>query len=80
MWAQVTLPVSSGGRGIKNSVMLAPSAFLASDTDTSVLVHQILLLHMRDTPSPLIQDMLSTWRQGHDADRLSAPARRRGMG
>ena len=41
-WTQASLPVWSGGLGIRNVTMLAPSAFLASAAGTSSLQTQIL--------------------------------------
>ena len=65
-WAQASLPVWTGGLGIRSVVQLAPSAFLASAAGSSDLIHQILPPRLRDTPYPTTAVALSLWSQGHN--------------
>ncbi len=51
-WSQATLPIRMGGLGIRRSVQLAPSAFLASAAATSDLVHHILPAHLQSLTTP----------------------------
>ena len=70
-WLQATLPVKLGGLGIRSAVMVAPSAFLASSHASSDLVSTILPPRFNSLPSPLLEEALSMWSQGHDCQ---APA------
>ena len=54
-WSQATLPVGVGGLGIRSTVQLTPSAFLASASATHDLVQEILPLCLQ----PLTWLMLS---------------------
>jgi len=65
-WHQATLPVKTGGIGIRRATQLAPSAFLASAAGCSDLVHQILPSHLLDIPIPGTEAALAIWSQGHD--------------
>ena len=65
-WLQATLPVKLGGLGIRSVVMVAPSAFLASSHASSDLVSAILPPRFKPLPSPLLEEALSMWSQGHD--------------
>ena len=49
MWLQATLPVSCGGTGIRGSVQLVPSAYLASAAGYSELIPQILPSHLKSS-------------------------------
>ena len=53
MWSQASLPVRFGGLGIRSTVQLAPSAFLASAAASSDLVHQILPPCLQSAPLPV---------------------------
>ena len=64
-WLQASLPVRAGGIGIRRTVQLAPSAYLASATGCSELVHQILPPHLLDNPDPHFEAALDLWREGH---------------
>ena len=64
-WLQASLPVRAGGIGICRTVQLAPSAYLASATGCSELVHQILPPHLLDNPDPHFEAALDLWREGH---------------
>ena len=46
-WLQASLPVSSGGLGLRNASHLAPSTFLSSADGASALVQQLLLPHLQ---------------------------------
>ena len=65
-WLQATLPVGSGGLGIRSAVQLAPSAFLASAAASSDLVSQILPASLQSLALPHVDDALATWSIGHD--------------
>ena len=73
-WAQASLPVGSGGLGIRSVVQLAPSAFLASAAGSSDLIRQILPPRLRNMPYPAIDDALVSWSQGHGESPPPAPA------
>ena len=64
-WLQASLPVRAGGIRIRRMVQLAPSAYLASATGCSELVHQILPPHLLDNPDPHFEAALELWREGH---------------
>ena len=64
-WLQASLPVRAGGIGIRRTVQLAPSAYWASATGYSELVHQILPPHLLDNPDPHFEAVLDLWREGH---------------
>ena len=64
-WLQASLLVRAGGIGIRRTVQLAPSAYLASATGCSELVHQILPPHLLDNPDPHFEAALELWREGH---------------
>ena len=58
-WLQATLPVRTGGIGIRRAVQLAPSAYLASAAGCSDLIHQLLPSYLLTTPNPNIETALS---------------------
>jgi hypothetical protein len=62
-WVQASLPVASGGLGIRSVVLLAPSAFLASAAAT--LDVQQSLLPGCSTVDPFVDITLDTWRARH---------------
>jgi len=66
-WIQASLPVRSGGLGIRSAVMLATPAFLASAAGTRSLQDQ--LLHDVDVTStdPLVEDAVSSWSSRSNA-------------
>ena len=74
VWTQASLPVRSGGLGIRSAVQLAPSAFLASAAGSSDLIHQILPPRLLDTPYSASIDALTVWSQGHTEPPPPAPA------
>ena len=65
-WIQASLPVKSGGLGLRIAVQLAPSAFLASAAACPVLVHRILPPHLQSAPISNVDDGVAVWAQGHD--------------
>ncbi len=66
-WTQASLPVHSGGLGIRSTVQLAPSAFLASAAVCSDLIHQILLERLSGVKCTFQDDALDMWSQSHKA-------------
>ena len=73
-WVHATLPVNSGGLGIRSAVHLAPSAFLASADGTVALVHQILPLRLHDTPYQERMEVRRQWGVGLDVFPPTPPA------
>ena len=71
VWTQASLPVRSGGLGIRSAVQLA---FLASAAGSSDLIHQILPPWLLDTPYSASIDALTVWSQGHAKPPPPAPA------
>ena len=65
-WTQASLPVKSGGLGIRSSVQLAPSAFLASAAASSDLTHHILPPRFQSTELPYVEDATKVWSMGQD--------------
>ena len=69
-WAQATLPVGSGGLGLRSATHLAPSAFLASAVRASSLIEQLLPPHLQKT-TYIEQDLaLRSWRECLPSDSL----------
>ena len=64
-WTQATLPVKSGGLGVRRAVDLAPSSYLASSTATSDLVSAILHTTHQPSPAPFSDVALQEWSVGH---------------
>ena len=58
------------GLGIRSAVQLVPSAFLASASACSVLVHQIVPSRLHHIPILHQSHALAKWSHGHD---LSSP-------
>ena len=65
-WAQASLPVRSGGIGIRSAVQLAPSAFLASAAGCTGLIQGILPPRLQGIPEPYIKLGLNYWSQKHE--------------
>ena len=73
-WIQATLPVRCGGLGIRRASFLAPSAFLASAEGASVLVRDLLPVHLANFPIsnyPERDSALATWSK--DLSPLHTP-------
>ena len=51
--------------GIRRTVQVAPSAYLASATGCSELVHQILPPHLLDNSDDYFEATFELWREGH---------------
>ena len=75
-WTQATLPVNFGGLGIRSAVQLAPSAFLASAAASSVLVQRLLPPHLKNSPTPYLEDAKAQWSLGHDLSPPEGPTQR----
>ena len=58
---QAALPVRWGGLGIRSASSLAPSAFLASISASSVLIASLLPEKYRLTLDPLVDAAISCW-------------------
>ena len=66
-WTQATLPVKSGGLGIRSAVQLAPSAYMASAAACSELVSIVLPPQLQDfTASAYLDEARAQWSCGHD--------------
>ena len=64
-WAQASLPVWSGGLGVRSATQLAPSAFLASAAGCTNIAHNLLPSRLRDSPYEAHKDALKVWGVGH---------------
>ena len=73
-WTQASLPVKSGGLGIRSSVELAPSAFLASAAANSDLTHHILPPRFQSSELLYVAEATKMWSTGLDLPPLSGPA------
>ena len=73
-WTQASLPVKSGGLGIRSTVQLAPSAFLASAAANSDLTHHILPPRFQLTELPYVKEATKVWSTGLVLPPLSGPA------
>ena len=65
-WLQASLPVRAGGIGIRRTVQLAPSAFLASAAGCSDLIHNILPPRLHNISDPHTEAALACWSEHHD--------------
>ena len=65
-WLQASLPVKSGGLGIRSAVHLAPSAFLASFAGCRELTFTILPPHFQESPLSLWDSAITEWSKGHN--------------
>ena len=54
-WCQASLPVWSGGLGVRSGTQLAPSAFLASAAGCTDVIRLLLPPRLRDAPIKLIR-------------------------
>ena len=62
-WLQASLPINSGGLGIRGAVLLAPSAFLASAAGSASLSQAILPPHFAPVwPSPSSEAAVVQWK------------------
>ena len=59
-WTQLTLPVKLGGFGLRFSIELAPSAFIAMFVSCSLLATSLLNNHSQ--PDSLLREALSIWK------------------
>ena len=73
-WLQASLPVRSGGIGIRRSMQLAPSVFLASAACCSELIPLILPPPLPTSSDPLVEEALSLWQATHDNPPPSYPS------
>ena len=64
-WLQASLSVRAGGLGIRRTAQLATSAYLASATGCSELVHQIFSAHPLEISDPHYEAALDQWREDH---------------
>ena len=60
-WLQASLPIRSGGIGVRSTTMLAPSAFLSSAAGCKILVSALIPAYQ---PSPLTTLALAEWSDG----------------
>jgi hypothetical protein len=67
-WLQASLPVSSGGLGIRSLVTLAPSAFLASFEGSIGVSNLILPPRVLSIGYQHSEDALQVWRRRHSGD------------
>ena len=72
-WLQASLPVRAGGVGIRRTVQLAPSAFLASAAGCSELIHNILPPRLHNINDPHTEAALACWSGHHDLPPPTAP-------
>ena len=73
-WLQASQPVRAGGIGIRRTVQLVPSAYLASAAGCSDLIQQILPPRLHSTVDLHVEMALNHWQQLHDHPPLSLPA------
>ena len=74
VWIQATLPINSGGLGVRRSVQLAPSAFLASATASAPLVTQLLPSRFVSLPYHPMERALSVWVQSANCPPPTTPS------
>ena len=70
-WSQASLPIKSGGLGIRSFVVLAPSAYLASAAGNSCISYKILPESLCNAAIPHVKEALVVWSKGHSADAPS---------
>ena len=75
-WLQASLPVRAGGIGIRRTVQLAPSAYLASAAGCSELIQQILPPRLRTAVDPLVEVACNLWQQAHQHPPPALPSSR----
>ena len=81
-WMQASLPVGSGGLGVRSATQLAPSAFLASAAGCTYIIHELLPPRLRKTAYHAQEDTLQVWSEGLDASTppaLDAPRQKAWM-
>ena len=61
-WKQASLPVSSGGLGIRSCVMLATPAFIASSLSSSQLIKALLPEPLKTTEDDLLSAARAHWQ------------------
>ena len=60
-WLQASLPINSGGLGIRSAVMLAPSAYLASAAGSASISQAILPMDLDPTIPTIRSHALNFW-------------------
>jgi hypothetical protein len=60
-WLQASLPVSSGGLGVRSAVMLAPSAFLASAAGSASISQTLLPDRCHSQAGPIQARAIEAW-------------------
>ena len=76
-WSQASLPVKSGGLGVRSAVELAPSAFLSSTHASQPLVNAILPSHLSSLQPTITDEALLMWSSGHNNQPPSGTAAER---
>ena len=66
-WMQASLPVGSGGLGVRSATQLAPSAFLALAAGCTSIIHKLLPPRPRKTAYHAQENILQVWSEGLDA-------------
>ena len=66
-WMQASLPVKSGGLGIRSALTLAPSAFLAPASSAYALIDQIIPDSLHHANYPSFDTGLEVWSRGHSS-------------
>ena len=66
-WMQASLPVGSGGLGVRSATQLAPSAFLALAAGCTSIIHKLLPPRPRKTAYYAQENILQAWSEGLDA-------------
>ena len=76
-WLQASLPVRSGGLGVRRAAQLAPSAYLASAAGCSALIQQIVPPSVppsvRALPDANVESAISVWSQHHSQPPPPSP-------
>ena len=67
-WEQATLPVGLGGLGIRSTVDVAPSAYLASIHSAAQLIEAILPESHQTIPTPHVDEAKARWSAGHESE------------
>ena len=73
VWLQASLPVCSGGLGVRRSTQLAPSAYLASAAGCSTLLQQIVRPPALICHNANVDSALRIWSSGHSQPPPSLP-------
>ena len=72
-WLQASLPVKSGGLGIRSAVHLAPSAYLASFAGCREITFTILPPRFQELPLSLWDSAIAEWSTVHNESPPSGP-------